>query len=84
MISGVCAMPLIRPIDDLSFLRQMDILDHRDQCIRELANVILPVHDGFESVWTITNRVYDLHCSPRAAGSDRSNFTRSKMTALSA
>jgi hypothetical protein len=77
-------MPLIRQIDDLRFLQQLDVLDHRNQFIRELANVILPVHDGFESVWTITNRVYDLHCSPRTTRSDRSSFTKSKMTALSA
>jgi hypothetical protein len=77
-------MPLIRNIDDLRFLRQLGVLDHRNQFIHELASAILPVHDGFESVWTITNRVYDLHCSPRATRSDRSSFTKPKMTAFSA
>ncbi len=79
-------MPLIRNIDtdDLRFVKQLDVLNRRSQFIRELAGVLLPAHDGFESVWSIANRVYDLHCSARAGGSARSSFAKSKITALSA
>jgi hypothetical protein len=61
-------MPLIRNIniDDLRFVKQLNVLDGRREFIRELASVILPLHAGFESVWSIANRVYDQHCSPRA------------------
>jgi hypothetical protein len=79
-------MPLIRSIsiDDLRFVKQLDVLNQRSQFIRELASAILPLHDDFETVWSIANRVYDLHCLPRAGGSDRSSFAKSRMTALSA
>ncbi len=79
-------MPLIEDIDidDPRFVKQLDVVNRRSQFIRELAGVILPVQDGFESVWSIANRVYDLHCSPRAGGSDSSRFAESRMTALSA
>lgn len=52
--------------DDVRFVKQLDVLDHRIRFIRELAGVLLPAHAGFESVWSIANRVYDLHCSTRA------------------
>ncbi len=79
-------MPLIRniDIDDPRFVKQLDALNRRSQFIRELAGVLLPAHDGFESVWSIANRVYDLHCLPQAGRSDSASFAQSGMTALSA
>lgn len=56
-------MPLIRNIEDPKFAKQLDMLDQRNQFIHELAIAILSNHSGFESVWTIANRVYDRHCS---------------------
>jgi hypothetical protein len=77
-------MPLIRNIDDLRFVKQLDVLNHRRQFVYELASAILPAHDGFHSVCKLANRVYDLHCAPWAGRSDRSIVARSGMTALSA
>lgn len=75
-------MPLIRNIDDLMFVKQLDVLNRRSQFIRELAAVILPVRDGFESVWSIANRVYDLHCSARAGLLNPGGADRAAKTAL--
>lgn len=58
-------MPLIRNIEDPRFVKQLDGLNHRNQFIRELASAILHENDGFESVLSLANRVYDRHCSPR-------------------
>ncbi len=77
-------MPLIRNIEDPRFVTQMDGLNRRMQFIRELASAILPQNAGFESVWSIANRVYDRHCSPQARGADRVRYDDSRMTALSA
>jgi hypothetical protein len=76
-------MPLIRNIEDPRFVKQLDGLNHRSQFIRELASVILP-HEGFESIWSIANRVYDRHCSPQAGVLNRRRFERPARTALSA
>ena len=56
-------MPLLRNIEDPRYVKQLDVLDHRNQFIHELARVILPDDAGFESVLSIANRVYDRHCS---------------------
>jgi len=77
-------MPLIRNIEDPRFVRQLDGLNHRSQFIRELASVILPGHEGFESIWSIANRVYDRHCSSQAGVLNRRRFERPARTALSA
>jgi hypothetical protein len=77
-------MPLIRNIEDPRFVKQLDSLDHRNQFIHELARIILPEHAGFESVWSIANRVYDRHCSPRAGSLNRRRFDQPARTALSA
>jgi hypothetical protein len=77
-------MPLIRNIEDPRVVTQMDGLNRRNQFIRELAIAILPENRGFESVFSIANRVYDRHCSPRARRSDGVRFDGSRMTALSA
>ena len=71
-------MPLIRniEIDDPRFVKQLDALNRRSQFIRELAGVLLPAPDGFESVWSIANRVYDLHCSNRAGVLNRRSADR--------
>jgi hypothetical protein len=77
-------MPLIRDIEDPRFATQFNALDHRHQFIHELASAILPGYDGFESVWSIANRVYDRHCSPQAGSLNRRRLERTARTALSA
>jgi hypothetical protein len=79
-------MPLIRNIniEDPRFAKHLDLLDHRIQFIHELAKIILPEHEGFESVWSIANRVYDRHSSPWAGSRDRRRFDQPARTALSA
>lgn len=79
-------MPLIRNIniEDPRFVKQLDLLDHRNQFIHELARIVLPEHEGFESVWSIANRVYDRHSSPRAGSPNRHRFDQPARTALSA
>jgi hypothetical protein len=46
-----------------------------------MARVLLANNNGYESVWTIANRVYERHCSQQADRMDRSRFDQ---TALSA
>jgi hypothetical protein len=77
-------MPLSRNIDDPKFVKQLNMLDHRNQFIRELAIAILPDLAGFESVSSIANRVYDRHCSPQREPLNRSRLNRPARTALSA
>ena len=77
-------MPLIPNIEDPKFVRQLDGLNHRNQFIHALASVILPYNDGFESVWSIANRVYDKHCSPHAGLLNRRRFDRAERSALTA
>jgi hypothetical protein len=77
-------MPLIRNTEDPRFVKQMDMLDHRYQFIREMARIVLPEHEGFESVWSIANRVYDRHCSPHSGSLKRRRFDQPERTALSA
>ena len=77
-------MPLIGNIEDPRFAKQLDGLNHRNQFIHDLASVILPGHDGFESVWSIANRVYDRHSSPRAGSLNRSRGEQPRIVALSA
>jgi hypothetical protein len=67
-------MPLIRNIEDPKFVKQLDGLNHRNRFIRELASAILHENDGFESVLSLANRVYDRHCSPRAGLSARRTY----------
>jgi hypothetical protein len=77
-------MPLIgnvRNIEDARFVKQLDLLEHSNQFIRELARIVLPERAGFESVWNIANRVYDRHCSPQ---SESVNHFYPETTALSA
>lgn len=69
-------MPLIRNIEDPKFVKQLDMLDHRNQFVHELAIAILPGNRGFERVWSIANRVYDGHCPAlRKCRSDRQERT---------
>ena len=77
-------MPLIRNIEDPRFAKQLDGLNHRNQFIHEIASVILAGHDGFESVWSIANRVYDRHSSPHAASPNRGRGEQPRRVALSA
>jgi hypothetical protein len=58
-------MFLIRNTEDPRFVEQLNGLDHRNQFIHELATVILTGNDGFESVFSLANRVYDRHSKPR-------------------
>ena len=76
-------MPLIRNIEDPRFVQQLDMLDHRNQFVHELAIAILPDRAGFESVWNIANRVYDRHCVSKAGFINR-RVERPERTALSA
>ena len=78
-------MPLIRNfgMDDPKFTKQLELLERRDQFIHELSTVILPAYPGFESVWSIANRVYDRHCSRPARSLNRCNFEQ-QARALSA
>ena len=78
-------MPLIRNIrniEDTRFVKQLDVLESRNQFMRELARIVLTEREGFESVWSIANRVYDRHCSPQSDSLDR--FCHPETTALSA
>ena len=80
-------MPLIRNIrniEDTRFVKQLDLLEHSNQFIRELAGIVLAEREGFESVWSIANRVYDQHCSPQSEAVNRSSFCQPETTALSA
>ena len=72
-------MFLIRNIEDPRFVEQLNGLDQRNQFIRELASVILPGNDGFESVFSLANRVYDRHSKPRPALISRSSFDRTQV-----
>ncbi len=51
--------------EDSRFAKQLNRLDQLNQFIGEIAGVILPGHEGFETVWSIANRVYDRHCTPK-------------------
>ncbi len=77
-------MPLIRNIEDARFVKQLDRLEHSNQFIRELARIVLAEREGFESVWSIANRVYDRHCSSQSEAVNRSSFCPPEATALSA
>jgi hypothetical protein len=78
-------MPLIRNvgIEDARFERQLDVLDDRNQFILELSRILLTEDEGFESVWSIANRVYDRHSSPQSSRKRR-RFDQPARTALSA
>lgn len=57
-----------------------------EQCesfIRDLAAAILPQPPGFESVWDVTNRVYDRSCSGMSLV-PRGRHLASRQVALSA
>jgi hypothetical protein len=78
-------MPLIKNIsniEDTRFVTQLDRLDGRNQFIRELARILLSDNEDVESVWSIANRVYDRHSSPRSESLDRHAFDRPARTAL--
>jgi hypothetical protein len=78
-------MPLIRNIrniEDTRFVKQLDLLEHSNQFIRELARIVLAEREGFESVWSIANRVYDRHCSPQSESPDHHSLDRPARTAL--
>jgi hypothetical protein len=90
-------MPLIMNIEDARFVearfsRELNILDRRTEFIREMARVILTHNNGYESVWTIANRVYDRHCLPESLPEclpekdwrNRDHSDRPARTALSA
>jgi hypothetical protein len=79
-------MPLRRNfgMDDPRFTKQLDSLERRQQFIRELAAVILPARESFESVWSIANRVYDRHSSPSTSSLKRRRYEQPAGAALSA
>jgi len=78
-------MPLSRNIsDDPRLVTQLDLLDGRNQFIRELARILLAEHEEVESVWSIANRVYDRHSSPQSGSRKCRSFDQPAPTALSA
>jgi len=82
-------MPLIMNIEDARFAearfaRELNMLDHRTEFIREMARVILANNNSFESAWTIANRVYERHCLPQAEWLNRCCSDRTASTALGA
>jgi hypothetical protein len=77
-------MPLIWNVDDPRFAKQFDGLNHRSQFVHEIARAILPGNGGLEGVWSIANRVYDRHCSPKAGSLNRRSCDAAGRTALSA
>ena len=80
-------MPLSRNIsniEDTRFVKQLDVLESRNQFMRDLARIVLTEREGFESVWNIANRVYDRHCSPQSEALGSCCFEQPAATALSA
>jgi len=59
-------------------------IDQYGSLVRDLAAVILPQHPGFESVWDVTNRVYDRCCNNRTAMISRRRTYQAEEMALSA
>ncbi len=70
--------------ENARFAAQLNDLVQFNDFISEIAAAIVASDQDFESVWSIANRVYDRHASPKVRFINRSGFDRSKTTALSA
>jgi hypothetical protein len=77
-------MPLTLELEDRKFAMQLKRLDQFNQFIRAMAAVIAPGNQGFETVSTIANQVYDRHRSSQARFIARAGFEKSRRTAISA
>jgi hypothetical protein len=71
-----------RATEDSVFANQLTRLDHFNQFISGIATALVAGNQDFESVWSIANRVYEEHCSPKVRY--MSNPGRQQNTALSA
>jgi hypothetical protein len=74
--------PIVRG-EDSRFEKQLNRLNHLNQLISEVASLILPGSEDYETVWSIANRVYDRHCSPKLRFMTHSGLDEPR-TALSA
>ena len=70
--------------ENARFATQLNRLDQFNQFISGIATAIVAGNDDFESVWSIANRVYDRHCSPKVRFMTRPGLDQSGRTALSA
>ena len=59
-------------------------IEQYESFVRDLAAVILPQQPGFESVWDVTNRVYDRCCANRMSLVPRNRHHAVENMALSA
>lgn len=75
-------MTPIRATEDSVFDNQLTRLEHFNQFISGIATAMVAGNQDFESVWSIANRVYEEHCSPKVRY--MSNHGRQQNTALSA
>jgi hypothetical protein len=71
-----------RATEDSVFANQLTRLEHFNQFISGIATALVAGNQDFESVWSIANRVYEEHCSPKVRYI--SNAGRQQNTALSA
>ena len=74
----------LRAIQDFRLAAQLQRLDRFSRFISEIAPAIVAGNDDFESVWSIANRVYEQHCSPKVRFMPNSGLDQSRDTALSA
>jgi len=77
-------MSLVRATEDRRFATQLNRLEHFNQFISGIATAIVAGNHDFESVWSIANRVYEEHCSPKVRFMTNSSLDQSRNTALSA
>jgi len=77
-------MTPIRATEDSVFANQLTRLDHFNQFISGIATALVAGNQDFESVWSIANRVYEEHCSPKVRYMTNSGLDRQQNTALSA
>jgi hypothetical protein len=74
----------IRATEDSRFANQLNRLEQFSQFISGIGTAIAAGNHDFESVWSISNRVYERHCSAKVKFMSNSAFDQSRNTALSA
>jgi hypothetical protein len=77
-------MSLIHASEDSRFATQLNRLEHFNQFISGISTAIVAGNHDFESVWSIANRVYEQHCSPKVRFMSSADLDRSHNTALTA
>jgi hypothetical protein len=70
--------------ENAKFAAKLNHLGQFNDFISGIAAAIVASDQDFESVWSIANRVYDRHASPKLRFINRAGFDQSKTTALSA